>query len=72
MKQAVGIITVVQEGRFRLDCDGGRSLQFTLDRRSWIEPQDLPSLRDARVVVAYRCGTSMTGHFAQGIRRADA
>ena len=41
MQHASGIITVVQEGRFRLATEDGRSLLFTLDHRAPLEPQDL-------------------------------
>ena len=54
MQHASGIITVVQEGRFRLSTGDGRSLLFTLDRGSRLEPQDLPRLIDrGRVSVAF-------------------
>lgn len=54
MQLVTGIVTVVQEGRFRLSSDRGRSLLFTLHHSASIEPQDLPSvLGRARVEVGY-------------------
>lgn len=72
MERAVGTITVIQEGRFRLACDSGRSLHFTLDRHASIEPQDLPGLRGARVAVLYGGKTGMSGSVAHAVRRVDA
>lgn len=49
-----GIITVVQEGRFRLSSSDGQSVLFILDRRAAFEPQDLPALLlEPRVEVVY-------------------
>jgi hypothetical protein len=39
-----GIISVVQEGRFRLSTDDGRSILFTLASNATLEPQDLQRL----------------------------
>lgn len=54
MRQATGILTVVQESRFQLHSDG-RSQLFVVDRRASIEPQDLTAMLEsnARVTVHY-------------------
>ena len=44
MPHISGIISVVQEGRFRLSADDGRSILFTLASSAPLEPQDLPGL----------------------------
>jgi hypothetical protein len=56
MRTKTGIITVVQEGRFRLVGDDGVAKQFVLSHRAPLEPQDLPPLQRAqsRVTVRYR------------------
>jgi hypothetical protein len=51
VRRISGIITVVQEGRFRLSSDDGRSFLFTLSNGAALEPQDLPPLLQARVEV---------------------
>lgn len=64
-----GIVTVVQEGRFRLATDDGRSILFTLDASATIEPQDLPDLlARGRVGVAYSTPTGRKALVAHGIR----
>ncbi|SEP72590.1 hypothetical protein SAMN05216548_101348 [Faunimonas pinastri] len=56
MREMTGIITVVQEGRFRLVADDGRSTLFVLSPSARLEPQDLTGLQQAerRVTVRYR------------------
>ena len=55
METADGVITVVQEGRFKLVTDTGRVIHFMLAHDAAIEPEDLPPLAQAqtRVRVAY-------------------
>jgi hypothetical protein len=54
VERVSGIITVVQEGRFRLASDDGRSLLFTLAHGAPVEPQDLPALAgNRRVEIEY-------------------
>ena len=68
-----GVITVVQEGRFRLSSDDGRSILFALDRHASIEPQDLPSfLAGPRVGVAYSEAPGRKSLTAHDIRPAGA
>ena len=56
MQTMTGIITVVQEGRFRLVADDGKSTLFVLSHKAALEPQDLTGLQNAqkRVTVHYR------------------
>ncbi|SFH26630.1 hypothetical protein SAMN04488020_10911 [Palleronia marisminoris] len=59
MPRISGIISVVQEGRFRLSSDDGRSIPFTLASHATLEPQDLPSLlAGPRVLVSYTAASS--------------
>ena len=55
MHTKTGIITVVQESRFRLIGDDGHPMQFTLSHDAELEPQDLGPLQaaQARVTVHY-------------------
>ena len=69
-----GIITVVQEGRFRLSSDDGRSILFTLASDASLEPQDLPPLlAGPRVEVLYaeaRGRKALTAHDIRWSRAA--
>jgi hypothetical protein len=67
-----GVIRVIQEGRFRLDTDDGRSLHFTLDRHSGIEPQDLGRFSGRRVRVSARGAEGMSGRVAHDIGEVPA
>jgi hypothetical protein len=58
MHSATGVITVVQEGRFRIVLPNGRSILFALAHNALIEPQDLPALAAYEVPV--------TVHFEDG------
>lgn len=55
METVEGIVTLVQEGRFKLVTDESRVMHFVLAHSAAIEPEDLPPLaeRQARVRVAY-------------------
>jgi hypothetical protein len=55
MEHVLGIVTIVQEGRFRLTKPDGRSLHFALAHAAQTEPQDLAALctRMAHVRVSY-------------------
>lgn len=68
-----GIISVVQEGRFRLSSDDGRSILFTLSSRAALEPQDLPSLlAGPRVEVGFTTADGVNALVAQDITLAEA
>ena len=66
MARISGIITVVQEGRFRLSSDDGRSILFTLASGATLEAQDLPPhIGGPRVEIDYGEGRgrkAMTAH----------
>ncbi len=69
MKQAWGIITIVQEGRFRLVADDGRSHLFVLHRNASVEAQDLPSLVEGdEVGVAYTATRGVKALTAHEVR----
>ncbi len=55
METADGIVTLVQEGRFKLVTEEGRVMHFMLTHDASIEPEDLPPLAQAQtpVRVAY-------------------
>ncbi len=72
VQHEIGVITVVQEGRFRLSSDDGRSLLFVLDRHAAIEPQDLPALQMQRVTVAYTTPQAREALAAHAIHRRAA
>ena len=68
-----GIISVVQEGRFRLSADDGRSIPFTLASNASLEPQDLPSLlAGPRVQVDYTAADGLNVLVAHDIAFARA
>jgi len=55
MQRVTGIITVVQESRFRMIGDDGSPRHFVLSHRAPLEPQDLPPLQrdQSRVAVHF-------------------
>lgn len=55
MRSVRGIVSAVQEGRFRLITDDGRVMPFVLSHKASAEPQDLPPLaaKPMRVRVSY-------------------
>jgi hypothetical protein len=65
MASTRGVISLVQEGRFRLVTDGGQVLPFVLSHRAAAEPQDLPPLMRSgtRVRVDY----SEARHLISGV-----
>jgi hypothetical protein len=70
METADGIITVVQEGRFKLVTDTGRVMHFVLAHEAAIEAQDLPPLARARtpVRVAYTRPNHVIAAVAHSLR----
>jgi hypothetical protein len=73
MQRISGVVTVVQEGRFRMSTDDGRSILFTLHHGAEWEAQDLPSLqRSARVVVSCADAPGRAAMVAHAIRPAGA
>ena len=73
MDRISGIISVVQEGRFRLSSDDGRSIPFTLSNHAALEPQDLPSLLGGpRVEVGFTAADGVNALVAQDVTLASA
>lgn len=62
-----GVIGAVQEARFRLLADDGRTMSFILSHKSATEPQDLQQLQRSasHIRVDYDDG----GHLLAGIAR---
>lgn len=69
MRQVTGTLMVVQEGRFRLRTDDGRTLLFLLSPSANIEPQDLPTLyeRGRRLQINYKERRGLIGGIAQRV-----
>jgi hypothetical protein len=73
MKSRVGIITVAQEGRFRLMTRDGRSHVYLLAPDCAVEAQDLPALarRQAQVRVTYEQTDTLTAGVAHALEPTD-
>ena len=54
LKTMTGIITIVQEGRFKMEPEDGPPMLFVLAPSAPIEPQDLPGLQRAQALVTVR------------------
>lgn len=69
MRTLEGIVTVVQEGRFQLETDGGDSHVFILAHDAAAETDQLPRLQheQARVRVAYEDGPGVIAYVAHEI-----
>ena len=69
MRSVRGVITAVQEGRFRLVADDGRVLVFVLSHKSAAEPQDLQRLPHpaTTVRVEYDDGSHLLAAIARRI-----
>jgi hypothetical protein len=74
MQVTVGIITVVQEGRFRLASEDGRSLLLTLAAAAPHEPQDVQALQaeGVRVGVVHEDAPGRASGVAHEIRPEPA
>ena len=73
METAEGVITLVQEGRFKLVTDENQVLHFVLAHDAAIEAQDLPPLaqRQTRVRVVYTRPTHLTAVVAHTLSTLD-
>ena len=69
METAVGVITLAQEGRFKLVTDAGRVMHFVLAHDAAIDPEDLPPLAQAqtRLRVAYTRPDHLIAAVAHGL-----
>jgi hypothetical protein len=74
METRVGRVSLVQEGRFQLVEDDGRSTLFILSHGATIEPQDLPALQRDASRVSVRCDAApgKIAEVAHAIRILDA
>jgi hypothetical protein len=64
LKTMTGIITIVQEGRFKMEPEDGQPMLFVLAPSAPIEPQDLPGLQRSQVLVTVHyedAGTLIAG-----------
>jgi hypothetical protein len=64
LKTMTGVITIVQEGRFKMEPEEGQPMLFVLAPSAPIEPQDLPGLQRSQVLVTVRyedAGTLIAG-----------
>jgi hypothetical protein len=70
METQTGYVTVVQEGRFQLVGENGRTTLLILSHSAAIEPQDLPALQRSgmRVAVCSRSAPGKIARVAQVIR----
>jgi hypothetical protein len=73
VETADGIITLVQEGRFKLVTDEDRVMHFVLAHNASIEPQDLPPLARAQtpVRVAYTRPKHLIAAIAHSLRTLE-
>ena len=73
LKTMTGTITIVQEGRFRMEPEEGRPMLFVLAPSAPVEPQDLPGLQrsQARVTVHYEDADDLIAGIVQDIWLAD-
>ncbi|MGH7108904.1 MAG: hypothetical protein ACREFK_00605 [Stellaceae bacterium] len=73
MKTVEGVVTLVQEGRFKLVTDGGCVLHFVLAHNAALEPEDLPTLveRQTRVRVAYSRPDHLVAAVARDLSALD-
>ena len=73
MSRMVGIVLMVQEGRFQLRDDAGVAHFFTLGANASAEPAQLTALarEQARVEVRYTPSRNMIGNTASALARVD-
>jgi hypothetical protein len=73
METRVGRVSLVQESRFQLAEDDGRSVLLILAHGAAVEPQDLPALQRAAARIAVRCEAApgKIAHVAHSIRILD-
>jgi hypothetical protein len=73
METAEGVITLVQEGRFKLATKAGRVMHFVLAHDAAIEPGDLPPLAEAQtpVQVSYTRPDRLIAAVAHSLRARE-
>ena len=73
MQTRIGRVSLVQEGRFQLVGDDGRSTLFVLSYAAAIEPQDLSALQrdSSRIEVCCDAAPGKIAQVAHAIRILD-
>jgi hypothetical protein len=73
LKTMTGLITIAQEGRFKMEPENGQPMLFVLSPSSNIEPQDLGDLQraQARLTVRYEESPDLIAGIAHDIGWAD-
>ncbi|KJB94430.1 hypothetical protein [Skermanella aerolata] len=73
LKTMTGTITIVQEGRFKMEPEDGQPMLFVLSHSAPIEPQDLPELQrsQAQVTVRYEDSATLIAGVVHDIGWAD-
>ncbi|UEM03305.1 hypothetical protein JL101_025610 [Skermanella rosea] len=73
LKTMTGTITIVQEGRFKMEPEDGQPMLFVLAPSAPVEPQDLPGLQrsQARVTVHYKDADGRIAGIVQDMWLAD-
>ena len=67
MQTEFGVMTVVQEGRFQLRGDDGRTRLYILGHGATLEPQDLPGLLGAHLSVRGQAAVGRIAGVAEAI-----
>jgi hypothetical protein len=67
MPKIVGVVSIVQEGRFQLTDTHGVSHLFILSPSAAMEPKGLQALLRARVCVSYKAIPCMIGNSATAL-----
>ena len=70
MNRTTGTITLVQEGRFQLDCDDGTKRLFILSHKAPLETDELAQLEreGAHVEVEYDDQPGLIAHTAHDVQ----
>ena len=71
MRSIEGLVTIVQEGRFQLLDRDGVAHQFLLAHDAPLEPEQLPSLLQRRVRVAFTDPAGVIAHLANRVDALD-
>jgi hypothetical protein len=73
MQSVTGVITLVQETRFRLVTDQGQGKLFLLSHDAPLEPQDLPDLQrdETRVTVHFTDADDLIAGIAHDFTRPN-
>jgi hypothetical protein len=69
LKTMTGLITIAQEGRFKMEPENGQPMLFVLSPSANIEPQDLGDLQraQARLTVRYEDSANLIAGIAHDV-----